>query len=319
MEFIFDRSVLNLPGSCIPMLSSASAQALRVLIAAASARAMTAADVAKLIGIPQDEVEKELRFWEENGILSMEDDRPVYVRSTSKEVESARPSYTGEDIERICADADVREMIDVCSVILGKTFTPTEAESLLYLRDGLRLDFEYIVRLCKFCYDIGKPSIRYIEKVGISLYDSGAVTVGALEAYISKEERKSDMEYRIRKLFGLGERMLTPKEREYLSVWTIDWNLSFEIISLAYNEMMSAIEKPKFSYENGILKKWIDAGCRTKEEIEAFQATRKKEASATRKKAELPKKEIGFDLDEFFEAATRRAEGLPSDDDKKNG
>ena len=68
--------------------------------------------------------------------------------------------------------------------------------------------------------------------------------------------------------------------------------------------MMAAIPQPKFSYENGILKKWVEAGCRTKEDVADFAEKHKKSGKAGDKK----KKEIGFDLDEFFDAATRRGE-----------
>ena len=123
------------------------------------------------------------------------------------------------------------------------------------------------------------------------------------------------MEYRIRSLFGLGERALTPKEREYLEKWTIEWNLSFELIELAYNDMMAAISQPKFSYENGILKKWVEAGCRTKEDVAAYAEKHKKAP-----KSEKKEREIGFDLDEFFEAATRRgaASSVKEEDPKKS-
>ena len=319
IELIFDRSVLNLPGACVPALSLASAEELRVLVALSASRDKTLSDIAAMTGMPEERVLEALRFWEKSGVLALdgaEDTLPISSARDRKDCD--RPSYTGADIERICADADTRELIDVCSAILGKTFTPTETESILYLRDGLRLDFEYIVRLCKYCHDIGKPALRYIEKVGISLYDSGAVTVGALEAYIEKEERKGDMEYRIRGLFGIGERALTPKEREYLSVWTVDWKLPFEIIELGYYEMMATIQQPKIHYEHRILKKWVDAGCRTKEEIEAFQASHKKSADTARKKSAEPSKPIGFDLDEFFAAATLRAGETPADGSAKN-
>ena len=299
IEFLYDRSAVSLPGRALAAADRASAEELRVLLALAVEK-NDIGRLSELSGVCADRIPAALRFWSEAGVIAAEDLEP----ERAVRMPAGRPAYSGEDMERICAESDVKELIDVCSAILGKTFTPTETESILYLHDGLRLDFEYIVKLCKHCYDIGKPALRYIEKVGISLYDSGAVTVGALDAYIEKEERKNDMEYRIRSLFGLGERALTPKEREYLTVWTIDWNLPFELIELAYNEMMAAIPQPKFSYENGILKKWVEAGCRTKEDVADFAEKHKKSGKAGDKK----KKEIGFDLDEFFDAATRRGE-----------
>ncbi len=303
-EFLFGRSVLNLPSVCVPMLSSASAEQLRVLLGLASENGKTLEGLCAIADTSEERVLDSIRFWQKAGVIALSEDLPEAQRNAV--TDTGRPSYTGEDMARISESDDMKELLAVCSAILEKTFTPTETESLFYLYDGLRLDFEYIVRLCKYCHDIGKPSLRYLEKVAISLYDGGTVTVGALEAYLEKEERKSDMEYKLRILFGIGERALTPKEREYLSVWTIDWNLSYDIIEMAYNQMMATISQPKFSYENGILKKWVESGCRTKEDVESFLAGNKKAHESAKQKEK--EKNIGFDLDEFFAAATLRGE-----------
>lgn len=301
-ELIFGRSVLNLPGACASYLAEASADEMRVLLALGLGNGADLASLSRMTGLSEERVVNALALWKRAGILETEGEWEI----SAPEKALSRPSYTGEDMARIAEEGDMQELIDVCSAILGKTFTPTETESIFYLHDGLRLDFEYVVNLCKHCYDIGKPSLRYIEKVGIDLYDRGITTVAALSAYIANEEKKNDMEYRIRHLFGIGERALTPKEHEYLTAWTIDWNLSYEVIELAYHQMIASIAQPKFSYENGILKKWVEAGCRTKEDVEALAAKHKETKEKGKAKAE--NKNIGFDLDEFFAAATMRGE-----------
>ncbi len=306
--FRFGTGVLNLPLSVTAYLAEASAYALRVLVALGAAPETDMDALSRLTGVPEEQVAEAILFWQKAGILETDGEASFPVKAEAPV--SSRPAYTGEDMVRIAEGSDIRELLDVCTAILGKEFTPAETESVFYLYDGLRLDFEYIVRLAKYCHDIGKPSLRYLEKVGISLYDRGIVTVPALAIYIENEEKKNDMEYRIRGLFGIGERALTPKEREYLSAWTIDWNLSFDMIELAYHQMITAIGQPKFSYENGILKKWVEAGCLTKAEAEAFS-----EAKKPIKGKKTEQKEIGFDLDEFFNAAASRGEGSETNEE----
>ncbi len=301
-ELNFGRRVLNLPGACTAYLAEASADAMRVLLALGAENGADEEMLSRMTGLSEERVLAALAFWKEAGILETDGEAVV---PTTPEREIFRPSYTGEDMVRIAENGKIKELVDICSAILEKTFTPTETESIYYLYDGLRLDFEYVVTLCKYCHDIGKPSLRYMEKVGIGLYDRGITTVPALAAYITNEEKKSNMEYRIRTLFGIGERALTPKEKEYLSAWTVDWDLPYELIELAYEQMIASIAHPKFSYENRILKKWVEAGCRTKEDVEALSA-KHKETKQIKQKTE--QKEIGFDLDEFFKAATMRGE-----------
>ncbi len=304
MKLNFGHQVLCLPGACSAYISEASADALRILFSLGNGEERSEEMLSRMTGLSPERVREALHFWENAGVLTIDGD--ISSPSSASEKNDSRSSYTGEDMVRIAESSDIRELIDVCSAIFGKTFTPSETESLYYLYDGLRLDFEYVVTLCKFCHDIGKGSLRYMEKVGIDLYDKGIITGSSLAAYIANEEKKSDMEYKIRRLFGLGERALTPKEREYLTIWTVDWNLSYELIALAYEQMIASIAQPKFSYENGILKKWVEAGCKTRADVEALSA-KQKESKQQKEKNEP--KQIGFDLDEFFKAATLRGEG----------
>ena len=295
IEWTYGDSILNLPSSCVASLPRASASALRVLLALAADK--NGETLAARTGLDAEEIRAALLFWQKEGVLRVEGALVTPDPPNDEEI-----AYTGADIERICKETNAGELIDICVAILDKTFTPRETENLIYLYDHLGLGFDYVVRLCQFCHDIGKPSLRYVLKVGISLYDSGVTTVGALEAYIQKEKRKGDMEYRVRRLYGIGERALTPKENEYLFTWVNDWAFSYEMIELAYNKMMESIAAPKFSYENGILKKWHDAGYRTPEEVVAGEQNRPEPKKNGKKK----EKEIGFDLDEFFNAATMR-------------
>jgi len=306
-EFLFGRSVLNLPGACVPFLSSASAQQLRILIALASEQGKTPEGLCAAADVSEEQLAEALLFWQKAGVLSGSSELPRTEKPAYEEV----PAYTGEDMERINESGEVGELIDVCSAIFGKTFTPAESEVIFYLFDGLRLGFEFIVKLCKYCHDVGKPSVRYLKATAISLYDGGVTSIGALEAFIEKEERKSDMEYRIRLLYGMGERALTPTERKYISAWTIDWNLPYEVIEMGYYRMMSSISQPKISYENKILREWAEAGCRTKEDVENYIPKGKEKHE--QKKQEEAKKEVGFDLDEFFAAATLRGEESSED------
>ena len=302
-EFVFGSSVLNLPASCLTVLGSASAEQLRVLIGLADERGKTLSGLAALASTTEAYAAQAIAFWEKAGVLKLSE---AITLTSEAPIKKERMAYNGADMLRIASSGEMKELISVCSAIFGKTFTPAETESLFYLYDGLRLGFEYIARLCKYCQDIGKPSLRYLEKTALALYDGGTVSIGALNAYIEKEERKRTMEYKIRTLFGIGERALTPKEREYLNQWTIDWNFPYEVIELAYHQMMAQIAQPKFSYEHGILKRWAEAGCHTKEDAEKLISGDKKQREKTKEKENA--QNIGFDLDEFFAAATLRGE-----------
>ncbi len=298
-EFCFGRGVINLPAACLHYVKDAPHEYLRVLLALASGRAPKG--VQEITGLSEETISEALLYWKKTGILADGEDAVLPAQPFV-------PVYTGADMLRIAEETDIRELSDVCRAILGKEFTPAEEELIYRLYDSMRLEFEYVVLLCKYCHDIGRPSMRYVEKTAIDLYDRGITTVSALTAHIENEEKKGDVLYQIRKLFGIGERALTEKEDECLTKWVIDWQIPYELIALAYDKMMTNpdVKKPSFAYEHTILKEWHEAGIQTRDEAEAH--TLKVKETKKKAKKEAAPKEIGFDLDEFFNAATLRGE-----------
>lgn len=324
-DLLFGKSAFCIPGGSLDVLGKASQNDLRVLVALGSGRFTDEAQIAKFLDVSSSAVIRSLEFWRGAGVVDAPEEDEVYSQEKPVEVktETAEPvaakktaapkehfterdAYTSEEIDRICAEnGNIPLLIDACQMILEKTFTKTEISSIVYLADHLRLDDEYIMMLCTYCKGREKASVRYVEKVAISLYDDGVVSVPELDKYIKREKKKHEIESKIKKLFGLGERTLTQKESAFIEKWTKEWNLPFSLIEKAYEAMMSVgtVEKPSFAYENTILEKWYEAGCKTPEDVDGLNAKNKK---APQKQSA---KETSFDLDEFFELAVKRGAG----------
>ena len=318
-DFLYGKSAFCLPGSALDYVTKASQNDLRVLLALGSGRFADEKSLANFLGLAVSTVTASLEFWRGTGVLEMPGEKLMEAEQTAipmpdelftlpkkqpRPPEADRDSYTSEEIGRICKEKPaVPLLIDACQSILEKTFTKTEISSIIYLSDHLRLEDEYIMMLCTHCKSRDKASVRYVEKIALTLYDEGVVSVKELDKYIKKESQKHEMEYKIRKLFGIGERALAPKEKAFLTKWSTEWSLPFDMIEKAYEIMVGAIEKPTFAYENGILEKWREAGCKTMEDVEGLLASQKKPA----KKQET--RETSFDIDEFFELAVKRGAG----------
>ena len=97
----------------------------------------------------------------------------------------------------------------------------------------------------------------------------------------------------------MGERALTSTEKEYLRLWSSEWDISYELVEAAYEEMMKNLPSPKMSYENKILKNWHDAGVKTVADAKGKGLIG---AAKQGKKTAEP----SFDLGEFFELAVQR-------------
>lgn len=311
-EFLYGTSVMTLPSDVKKFISRASSDDIKVLVALAAGEGASAEALARVCGITETAVNTALAFWRGAGIIKTDDNAAPLPPTASADspAETKKPaaprSYgiTGEEIGRICSEhPELKSTIDKCQTIMGKVFTFAESGVIIYLYDHLRLDCEYILLLCSYCRKQGHDSMRYFERSALGLFDRGIDTVQKLEKYFIAESKRGDYEFRLRKLYGLGERALTAREREYIDTWTMEWEISFELVEAAYEEMMRNLPQPKFSYENKILKNWHEAGIKTVDEAkeQGFIAEQGKRGGA-KKAASEP----SFDIDEFFNLAVER-------------
>lgn len=305
----YQNAILNLPAQAAEHVRDATEHDLRVLLMLASGAEDDGTEtLAERAGVTVTEWESALSFWRGAGVIGADaETRPGGARKKEKhekETEDA-PSvsalaYSGEDVERLCTEKPgLADTIAMAQGILEKgSFTPAEVSIFAYLSDHLRLDCEYILLLVSHCKEIGKKSLSYIEKTAISLYDDGINTVERLEAHFKREDEKRSLEYAVRKLFGIGDRALTAKEKEIFAVWVKE-GYSLELITEGYETMMKSksVTRPSFPYENKILESWKAQGITTAEEARQKSGGTGKTESAT----------PSFDLDEFFNLAVERA------------
>ena len=66
----------------------------------------------------------------------------------------------------------------------------------------------------------------------------------------------------------LGDRLPVREEEKFLLQW-LEWGFSPEAAALAYEKTVLKCHEFKWSYCNGILRRWHEAGLHTVEEIEA--------------------------------------------------
>ena len=299
----YGASVISVPGASKEKIAEAGAEELRVLLALCAGT--DEAELGSACGIDGGAVNKALSFWRGAGVIEGEADGLPKRRVTPSD--STSRVYTGEEIATIReSDPSVDGLIIKCREMLGShVFTHAESSSVIYLRQGLGLEPEYIMLLCSHYARREKITMRFIEKKAISLYDSGVRTVGALEAYLDGENKKHDIEYTVRRLFGLGERALVPREREYISNWA-KWEMPEEMIRRAYEETVANTERPTLAYANAIIENWHKSGVSSGAEAEEKKKQFKEKAQ---KKSKKQNKDPGFDLDEFLDLAIARGEG----------
>ena len=325
----YGNKVAVIPEGVLDGVARAGEIDLKVLIALCSTcGSVDVKKLAKQFSCGEDDVKAALAFWRGAGVIEQGDGKEAEiavttdgkadalpeikavsvgnnvetVAPTNKKLKGADelPRYTSEEISNILeARQDTAALIDECQRIMGKVFNLKEIHVLMGLVDYLELDFEYIMLLLTYCVSLGKKTLHYAEKIAFEFYDQGITTGEMLAEELRRREAATDAEGNIRRLFGVGERAFTTKEKKFISSWINDMGYSIEIINKAYEVTADATGKGSFPYANTVLERWFAEGLRTLEEIEGAYKSGNAEKPVNG----------SFDTDSFFEAAVKRSLG----------
>lgn len=319
VNILYGNGVISLPERTAEYIDKADNLALRLLLFLCSDKdalsSFEVSGIARMFAVTKEQAEAAVSFWVNAGIIELGDGEAPRKRAsacvkTSENGVAATvlssdpmPTYTGKELEAIInADSTMSLLIDECQRIAGKVFGAHEINKIISLSDYMRLDHDYILLLFEYCKSIDKPSVAYIFKTAVGLFNDGITTYPALEEYIEASQKKKSTETVIRRLAGLGPRALTSRERAFVAKWT-ELDFKEDVLSLAYEVTANNTGSFSFPYMNKVLINWHEAGYRTAGEIEeALSAYRQKKESCSVKGS--------FDTDEFFEAALRRSYSL---------
>jgi len=255
------------------------------------------------------EIDAALAFWRGTGMLSMDEGEETPRAATLQVQESEAvaprviaekglPTYNTEELSGILARRkELSQLIDDCQQAFGKIFNTNEIGIIAAMTDYLGLDGEYILLLLTHCRNMEKKSLRYAEKMAVTLHDEGVHGAKELEERLHNIEMMAGAIGRVRTMFGIGSRALTKKEKGMLENWICKMKYDEDVLTLAYETTVNATSDPSIPYANAILERWFAEGYKTAADVEQALADYKRKKNG----------DSSFDVDEFFEAALRRS------------
>lgn len=319
----YGNDVFALPRTAADNLVQADMTDLKTLIVLASDAALRencdSGEIAKRVGCRRDKAETSLRFWSETGVITqtesgdkideekrVEKDAGDDKKPQKKHPTDQAPVYSGDELKVMLDENDGsrRKMLDECQNIAGKIFNVLEINKVIAMSEYLGLENEHILMLFAYCRERGKTSVHYVERTAYNLYNEGVDNLAKLETYIKRKEAYENAEGKLRKLFGFGDRTLTPSERSYIKRWTTEFGYPIEIIERAYQIMIDNTRNGKLSlaYMNRILDNWHTAGYTAIDEIDAALLAYKTGREQSGKNGSG-----SFDTDEFYALALKKS------------
>lgn len=189
------------------------------------------------------------------------------------------PNYSTDELEQFLSEqSDVSNYLDECQAIWGGIFNPRDMTLVISLVNTWGFSWDYVIALLAYANKYFKErdnqgkSLHFVYRMATNYHKEGILTEEALRQKFVEEERMKDFEHRIRVMFGLGERNLTPREKKYFSTWLYEYKYGLDIVEMAYNITVDTKGSPNMSYTNGILKHWYEDGLATVEDISTKRA-----------------------------------------------
>ena len=324
----------RLPNNLDEILEVADTTDLKILIAlqmAADAEGVIdpMPDLRESLGLESPEIEKSLKFWRVAGILTTKrGSEKATPAEKPKEIEENNPKkptretahrngavvhhgvvdYNTEELGKLLERrAELAGFVTEAQRVLGKTINYHDTSLLVGLVEQLGFEIEAVLAVVAYAVRRGRATVKYAEKIAISLYDEGLTQTAEVEARIHTIEQSAEAMTQIKNMFGIVSRALSTTEKKLFTKWIETYGFELAVIRMAYDITIDAIHTPAPKYADKILEKWYNEGLRTARDIEEFERARK---SAAGKNAEGK----SYDLDDFFEASLKRSYEIMEED-----
>ena len=266
------------------------------------------------LGISKAEVDASVKFWRGAGVIGSARTQKKKSESTPSSVKTAHrngavessgvENYQSAELATLLESRAVSAcFVDEAQKVFGKTFNSYDTAIVVGLVDQYGFEEEAVLEILAYVLRLGKKGVKYAEKVAIGFYDEGFTTARDVTERIEVIERSREEIYRIKQLFGFGARELTKSEKEIFTRWTQNYGYGLDIIKLAYDITVDAIQKPVPKYADKIIEKWHCEGLCAVEDIEKYESTKRETAKAQNESD--PQK--SYEVDDFLEAALKRS------------
>ncbi len=233
-----------------------------------------AAACAAALSLSVAECEGCRRFWEEQGVLQQADALPTTALAAPA-VAQARPAAVKPQLREVLsyqqAHPEFSTLVEAASARLGKAIGHGDTATLLYLLDTVGLPMEVILTEIAYAVSIGKPNMRYVEKIALDWADKELTTLQAVDDHIHYLERCRRAAARVEALLHLSK-PLTVSQGEMAEKWLEQWHIREDMLQKAAGlaeEKVSKSGSRFLPYINGVLERWQSEGIDTPEKLAA--------------------------------------------------
>lgn len=301
--------VFVMPKDVLKYINNAKKVELKIIMYIfAKGDAFNVEDAAHDLSESVEMINSTLAFWRGTGLI-VETEEGVRVKKEKKTVAVSgtqkEETYSTLDVAQATMnDDEFRQIVKFVEKTLGDLPNASKQAQLYYLYDNLGMQSDVIMGIIAHCAAAGKTQMSYIKKTAEGIHNDGIETYKELELYFAAKEEYKNFETAVKRVIGAGERAFTKSEKALVEKWEKDWNVSEELLSVAYERTIALISKPSLPYMSKILEGWYNDGIKTAEQAQALlekQGQKLKKDTADEKAEKARKAGFDFDFDDIFE------------------
>ncbi len=265
------------------LMPSANGQFVKVylyaLMCAENNTELSNQQIASALGILESDVVQAFAYWVEAGAIDIADGIVTFRSLTATAMNDTPTANMAQPVlqtpsavskpdigtatDALSSDPALADMCDLAQEVLGKTLTAQDTSTLYWFYDSLGFSPEVILMLLEYCVSKDKRHMNFIEKVALSWHEKGIRTMEQAEMHIMHEFEKGGYINTIRGIMGINDRSFSRTEMDYLYKWRDEYNMSEEMVALAYEYCVIQISKISFQYMDKILSRWNDNNIHT--------------------------------------------------------
>ena len=278
--------------------------------------------ISKASGVSVEEIHNALDFWLERGLIKRTGDVFIPNEGTNQKAVCSDDAQKTENKKQTVVSRAVRPdtefvnrlikddkslagLLEEAQSVLKKPLSPGDTATLVMLYNTYGLPCEVLAMLLNFVASIGTPTMRVVEKYGLSWSDNDVFTVEAAEREIERIASSREAWKRVSAIMGLHNAgnptaaQMTNAER-----WLVTWGFSDEMILEAYESCVNKKGEYNMSYINGILKKWYEKKIFSIDASRADQASSKRPSGKRTGKGSVFSEEgASFDVSQYESAS----------------
>ena len=275
----------------------------------------TAEQIAQKLKIASADAQDHLLYWTEQGVISLcskataKADSPQlnstvqpqkaaseqaattqHAAPTGQKITSnAHVRLSAADINRMAQkDSNVALLLQETQLLMGRELTPSQTSLVMELYSEYGLSPQYIFTLITYCVSNGKRNMNYIGSVAAGWMEKGITTVEQAEAEICRLQESHSREAQVKSIIGIRDRNLSTSQKAHVTRWFEEYNMSTDMIRLAFDKMVDNTGKVSFPYMDKMMLNWHSQGLSTPEQVALADQKRK---------AAKPEEKTSFDME----------------------